>query len=401
MAFEENRFVRQTTAFNAGQISTTFNPEVGAVFENGPAWFTYASSTDDVATIAAANYFADVVYMLSVNDRIDVTGSDASNMYIVSAVDRDLGTISIVSYSATGVVGTANIQDLAVTTAKIDDLAVTNAKLAPDSITADKIADLSIMNADVAAAAAIDYSKLAALPSANLLVGSVANVATARAITGDVTIGNTGVTAIASDVIVNADVKSDAAIAYSKLATLASGNILVGSAGGVATSVAMSGDVAIVASGATTIQSGAIDSGMMNLNMLRYAAVTMSAAQFNGAYAAPHLLVAAGGANTLISLEACYVLMTYVSAQFANGGVAHIQYDSTANGAGVIASTTQAAANFFDAASTALYFNPGVVKQPFTTAVNKGLYFSNVTGAFDTGDSTFVVHIWYRIIPTV
>ena len=448
MAFNENRFVRQTTAYNAGQITTAENPSVTPVLSNGPAWFTYASATDAIATIAAANYFADVVYMLSVNDRIDVTGSDASNFYLVATVDRDLGTITLVSYAATGVVGTANIQDDAVTTAKIADGAVTAAK----------IGDLEITNADVSASAAIDFSKLATLASTNILVGSAGGVATSRtvtgdvtigntgvtaiasgvivnadvsataqiayskladltstqiivgsagnvptavAVTGDVTIGNTGVTAIASDVIVNADINSAAAIAYSKLATLASGNILVGSAGGVATSVTMSGDVAIIASGATTIQAGAIDSGMMNLNMLRYTTVTMSAAQFNGAYAAPHLLLAAGGANTLIVLEAAQVLMTYVSAQFANGGVAHIQYDSTANGAGVIASSTQAAANFFDAASTALAFNQGIVKQPFTTAVNKGLYFSNVTGAFDTGDSTFVVHLWYRVIPTV
>lgn len=129
MAFQENRFVRQTTAYNAGQITTTFNPAVGAVVENGPAWFTYASATDLLATIVAANYFADVVYMLSVNDRIDITGSDASGIYIVSAVDRDAGTISIVSYSATAVVGTANIQDGAVTTVKIADGDVTLAKL--------------------------------------------------------------------------------------------------------------------------------------------------------------------------------------------------------------------------------------------------------------------------------
>ena len=144
-----------------------------------------------------------------------------------------------------------------------------------------------------------------------------------------------------------------------------------------------------------------VDSGLPAVKGLQYVSVTMSAAEFNGAYATPHLLLAAQGANTIISLEGAYLLMTYATTQFANGGVAAIQYDSTIHGAGVLVSTTQAAANFFDAASTALYFNPGVVKQPFTTAVNKGLYFSNLTGAFDTGDSTFVWHIWYRVLPTV
>lgn len=63
--------------------------------------------------------------------------------------------------------------------------------------------------------------------------------------------------------LVNAHVAAGAAIAFSKLATLASGNILVGSAGGVVTSVAMSGDATIVASGAITIGSGKVTAGML------------------------------------------------------------------------------------------------------------------------------------------
>jgi hypothetical protein len=314
MAFNVNRFVRQTLAYNAGQITTAENPSTTPILSNGPAWFTYASAGDAIATIAAANYFADVVYDLSVNDRIDITGSDASGLYLVSAVNRDAGTISLTSYSASAVVGTANIQDGAVTNAKVN------------------------------AAAAIDYSKLAALTS---------------------------------------------------------GNILVGSAGNVATSVTMSGDATIIASGALTIANGAVTSAKMAATMLRYAAVAVTAAEFNGMYAAPKLLVAAGGANTLLVLDRCELLMTYVSANYAAGGVAAVQYDSTANGAGVIASTTLAAATFQAAASTGFNFNAGVVAQTFSTCVNKGLYLSNITGAFTTGDSTFVAHVWYKVIPTV
>lgn len=55
-----------------------------------------------------------------------------------------------------------------------------------------------IVNADISASAAIAYSKLAALTSANILVGSAANVATSVAMTGDVTISNAGVTTLAS-----------------------------------------------------------------------------------------------------------------------------------------------------------------------------------------------------------
>ena len=74
-----------------------------------------------------------------------------------------------------------------------------------------------LVNADIASAAAIAYSKLATLTSGNIVLGSSANVATSTAVTGDVTISNTGVTAIASGVIVNADVNASAAIAGTKI----------------------------------------------------------------------------------------------------------------------------------------------------------------------------------------
>ena len=128
--------------------------------------------------------------------------------------------------------------------------------------------------------------------------------------------------------------------------------------------------------------------------------VTITAAQFNGMYATPKLLLAAGGANTLQVLDQLQLVMTYGTANYAAGGVAAVQYDSTANGAGVIASTTLSAATFQAAASTTFTMNPGVVALPFTTTVNKGLYLSNITGAFTTGDSAMVAHLWYRTIPT-
>lgn len=86
------------------------------------------------------------------------------------------------------------------------------------------IASGVIVNADISASAAIDFSKLAALSSANILVGNGSNVATSVAVTGDVTISNAGVTAIASGVIVNADVSASAAIDESKIAFSVSGH---------------------------------------------------------------------------------------------------------------------------------------------------------------------------------
>lgn len=207
-------------------------------------------------------------------------------------------------------------------------------------------------------------------------------------------------TSVPGGSITNNEIASNAAIAYSKLATLATGSILVGNAG-VPTATALSGDATIGATGVLTIANNAVNSAKLAATILKYTTVEITAAEFNGMYAAPKLLLAAGGANTLQVLVQLQLAMTYGAANFAAGGVAAVQYDSTANGAGVIASSTLAAATFQAAASTTFTFNPGVVALPFSTTVNKGLYLSNITGAFTTGDSTFVAHLWYRTIPTV
>ena len=73
-----------------------------------------------------------------------------------------------------------------------------------------------IVNANIKSDAAIAYSKLAPLNSAQILVGNGSNVPTAVSVTGDVTISNAGVTAIASGAVVTADV-ADAAITPAKL----------------------------------------------------------------------------------------------------------------------------------------------------------------------------------------
>ena len=158
-----------------------------------------------------------------------------------------------------------------------------------------------------------------------------------------------------------------------------------------------------IASDAVTtakILDGNVTSAKLADTVLHYAAVAITAAEFNGMYAAPKVLVAAPGANKLLVLDKLQLLMTYGSAAYAAGGVAAVQYDVTANGAGVIASTTLSAATFQAAASTGWNFNAGVVAETFTTCVNKSLALSNITGAFTTGDSAMVAHVWYKIIPT-
>lgn len=89
MAFDRNRWSRVTDAMNTGAVTVD-----GTVY-NGPALFTYASASDTLATIAAANYFADAVYDLAAGDYIWTAGSDGNQVVSVAAVDRAAGTISV------------------------------------------------------------------------------------------------------------------------------------------------------------------------------------------------------------------------------------------------------------------------------------------------------------------
>tara|TARA_B100001250_G_C19792354_1_gene787117 strand:- start:492 stop:1715 length:1224 start_codon:yes stop_codon:yes gene_type:complete len=82
----------------------------------------------------------------------------------------------------------------------------------------------------------------------------------AGALPTDVTIVSTN---IVDDTIVNADIKSDAAIAHSKLASVTDGQILVGNGSDVPTAVAVSGDVTLANTGAVTIATGAVEHAML------------------------------------------------------------------------------------------------------------------------------------------
>lgn len=106
------------------------------------------------------------------------------------------------------------------------------------------IASGVIVNSMISGSAAIAFSKLASLSSGNILVGNGSNVAASVAVTGDVTISNAGVTAIAAGVIVNADISASAAIDWSKMANLTTGRALVSDG---------SGDVSVATTTATEI----------------------------------------------------------------------------------------------------------------------------------------------------
>ena len=70
----------------------------------------------------------------------------------------------------------------------------------------------NIANADISATAGIAHSKLATLAGGAMIVGSSTNVPTARTISGDVTVSNTGAVTIANNAVTSAKLRDSASL---------------------------------------------------------------------------------------------------------------------------------------------------------------------------------------------
>lgn len=161
--------------------------------------------------------------------------------------------------------------------------------------------------------------------------------------------------------------------------------------------------------GSAQFQAGAVDtaaigaaqvtSAKLEAPLIRYANVVITAAQWNGMYAAPREILPAPGANLLYVVSHAILEVDYGGAQFAAGGVTALQYAATINGGGIKASSTLAAAtvNAWAADNIAFLNGDGT---GLATAVNKSICMSNATAAFTTGTSDINVHLWYSTVTT-
>lgn len=85
----------------------------------------------------------------------------------------------------------------------------------------------ALVDADVSASAAIAYSKLASMTGGSVLLGNASNVPTVTALSGDISVSNTGVTAIAAGVIATADI-ANSQVTYAKIQNVSATDRVLG-----------------------------------------------------------------------------------------------------------------------------------------------------------------------------
>ena len=124
----------------------------------------------------------------------------------------------------------------------------------------------------------IAFSKLASLSSANILVGNSSNVAASVAVSGDISITNAGVTAIAAGVVVDADISSSAEIAVSKLANGSARQLLQTDSAGTGVEFTDNIDVpgTLDVTGAATLDSTLAITGQTTLAEIKEATSTLT-----------------------------------------------------------------------------------------------------------------------------
>lgn len=145
---------------------------------------------------------ADIFGELATLGTLEDTGTGAPTPASLVVFTQSSGSAAgTVSGSLAGSLPSPTIAAGAVGTAELANLGVTNGKLAAGAVTAAKITAGTITNTEINASAAIAFSKLAALADGKVLVGSSGNVATAVTPSGDATVSNAGVVTIAAGAV--------------------------------------------------------------------------------------------------------------------------------------------------------------------------------------------------------
>lgn len=147
------------------------------------------------------------------------------------------------------------------------------------------------------------------------------------------------------------------------------------------------------------IADDAVTSAKIAETVIQHVQQDLTLAEFIGTYTTSHEIVAAPGAGKKIILHRANLWIDYGGTVLANGGAMHLQYDTTANGAGTKATGTLAAATAIAAtADTTFGFSPVDTTLVDSTTLNKSLCLAMATADFTGGTgSVYKVDAWYSV----
>jgi len=213
---------------------------------------------------------------------LDKLASIGDGKIIVGAVSTGYPTaVTTTGDVAISGTGATTIQSGAITGSKIASATITNTNLAAGDFSAvtgigaqDQVLNMnshkinSVTDPSSAQDAAtknyVDTTTISAtLPTNDILIGNLSNVATAVSMSGDVSIDHTGATTIQANTITDSKVSATAAINITKLNTGTNTQIII-SDGSTNHWESLSGDVIISNTGVTTIGSGVITDAKIN-----------------------------------------------------------------------------------------------------------------------------------------
>jgi len=196
----QTQLLRKALEYDADKLDATGGTMTGHLTMGEDTHIIFEGATDDayetILTVADPSGSDKTITLPNTTGTVVTTGDTgtvATGMIAADAID---GT-----KIADDAINSEHYTDGSIDTDHIADSQVTTAKLADNSVTSAKILDGEVVNADLNAAAAIAHSKLAAIPDGQILVGSGSTVPTAVAVSGDVTIANTGAVTIANDAV--------------------------------------------------------------------------------------------------------------------------------------------------------------------------------------------------------
>ncbi len=162
-------------------------------------------------------------------------------------------------------------------------------------------------------------------------------------------------------------------------------------------SVGTSGDILTSQGSAAPVYTSGL-----GVSPITYVKVAISSSELKTMRVTPKLLVAAGGANTLLVVNFFVFEYKFITAAYTGGGNVFIQWDSTTLAGGLAAAgpVTPATIGMTSTVDCDNIIEKSAQFKAGSTTVNKGLYLTNATAAFATGAGTVNIHLYYSVLAT-